>query len=55
MRCHETDYEIIGSDSVWLQGLPFSRMADRVIADSHSGGKGEGSVRGGIGNLPDGD
>ena len=47
-----------GSGTVWLQSLPFSRLADRVIASApRSGGssKGEGSVLGGIGRLLDGD
>ena len=40
-----------GSGTVWLQSLPFSRLADRVIASApRSGGssKGEGSVLGGL-------
>lgn len=44
-----------GSGTVWLQSLPFSRLADRIYAASRAGGKGkgEGSVLGniGIGNL----
>jgi uncharacterized protein (AIM24 family) len=47
-----------GTGTVWLQSLPFSRMADRIIAAApQSGGddKGEGSVLGGIGRLLDGD
>lgn len=47
-----------GPGKVWLQSLPFSRMADRVIASArHIGGqsKGEGSLLGGLGNLLDGD
>jgi len=44
-----------GHGTVYLQSLPFSRMADRIIANSGSGGKGEGSVLGGLGNLLDGD
>ena len=44
-----------GHGTVWLQSLPFSRMADRVAANVGSGGKGEGSVLGGLGNLLDGD
>ncbi len=45
-----------GTGSVWIQSLPFSRLADRVIeqAPSHGGGdQGEGSVLGGIGRLLD--
>ena len=47
-----------GSGIVWLQSLPFSRLADRIIASApRMGGsaKGEGSVLGGIGRLLDGD
>ncbi len=46
-----------GTGKVWLQSLPFSRMADRIIehAPSHGGDdQGEGSVLGGIGRLIDG-
>ncbi len=46
-----------GTGSVWIQSLPFSRLADRVLehAPSHGGGsKGEGSALGGIGRLIDG-
>ncbi len=47
-----------GPSKVWLQSLPFSRMADRIFAAARKGGgkrKGEGSVLGGLGNLLDGD
>ncbi|MDC0363346.1 TIGR00266 family protein [Opitutales bacterium] len=47
-----------GHGRVWLQSLPFSRLADRVIqsAPSFQGkDKGEGSVLGGLGRLVDGD
>jgi uncharacterized protein (TIGR00266 family) len=47
-----------GPGRVWLQSLPFSRLADRVISASPKAGgrqKGEGSLLGGIGNLLDGD
>ena len=47
-----------GSGRVWLQSLPFSRLADRIIMNAPgSGGRsqGEGSVLGGIGRLLDGD
>ncbi|MDX8405658.1 MAG: TIGR00266 family protein [Mariprofundus sp.] len=46
-----------GHGKVWLQSLPFSRMADRIIASAPSSGgssKGEGSVLGGIGRMVDG-
>lgn len=47
---------LTGPGKVWIQSLPFSRLADRVM--SHAGGYGrkdEGSVLGGLGNLIDGD
>ncbi len=46
-----------GPGYVWLQSLPFSRLADRVISASSrgGGGKDEGSVLGGLGRLLDGD
>jgi uncharacterized protein (TIGR00266 family) len=50
--------KIQGPGTVWLQSLPFSRLAERVIASAPSmGGKrrGEGSILGGIGDLLDGD
>jgi len=49
---------LTGPGKVWLQSLPFSRMARRVIAaapQTGKGGKGEGSVLGAIGGLLDGD
>ncbi len=47
-----------GTGTVYLQSLPFSRLADRIIAHAprHGGSsKGEGSVLGGLGRLIDGD
>lgn len=47
-----------GRGTVYLQSLPFSRMADRVLAHAPragGGSKGEGSVLGGLGRLLDGD
>lgn len=47
-----------GPGRIWLQSLPFSRMADRILAASpRGGGKGreEGSMLGGLGRLIDGD
>jgi uncharacterized protein (TIGR00266 family) len=45
-----------GPGKIWLQSLPFSRMADRIVAASRTGGRKEqGSVLGGLGNLLDGD
>lgn len=47
-----------GPGTVWVQSLPFSRLADRVVsASKHYGrkSKGEGSVLGGLGDVLDGD
>lgn len=47
-----------GPGRVWLQSLPFSRLADRIIAASpRAGGRqtGEGSILGGLGSLIGGD
>jgi len=47
-----------GHGSVYLQSLPFSRLADRIIQHAPSVGgtsKGEGSVLGGLGRMLDGD
>jgi len=47
-----------GTGTVWLQSLPFSRLADRVLAAAPAAGGsrvGEGSVLGGLGGLLDGD
>jgi len=49
---------LTGPGRVWLQSLPFSRMADRIYkAAPSAGGKrvGEGSILGGLGGLLDGD
>lgn len=43
-----------GHGTVWLQSLPFSRLADRIIASAPRAGgasKGEGSVLGGLGRM----
>jgi len=39
-----------GPGTVYLQSLPFSRLANRIIGAS-GGGKGEGSVLGGLGDM----
>ena len=47
-----------GPGTVYIQSLPFSRLAGRVLASApRSGGKskGEGSILGGLGDLLDGD
>ena len=46
-----------GPGHVWIQSLPFSRLADNIVSSAPSeGGKrrGEGSILGGLGNLLDG-
>jgi uncharacterized protein (TIGR00266 family) len=43
-----------GTGRVWLQSLPFSRLADRILLHAPAAGgssKGEGSVLGGIGRI----
>lgn len=40
-----------GPGTVWVQSLPFTRLAGRVLANVGPGGKGEGSVIGGLSNL----
>lgn len=47
-----------GPGTVWLQTLPFSRLADRIFAAAPSRGghsSEEGSILGGIGRILDGD
>ncbi|MEM8523195.1 MAG: TIGR00266 family protein [Bacteroidota bacterium] len=45
-----------GPGTVWIQSLPFARLAGRVLANAGpAGGKGEGSILGGLGDLLDGD
>ena len=47
-----------GPGKIWLQSLPLSRMANRIVSavpGGLRGGKEEGSVLGGIGRLLDGD
>jgi uncharacterized protein (TIGR00266 family) len=48
---------VMGPGTIWLQSLPFSRLASRIFAAApqRGGSKEEGSVLGGIGNLFDGD
>jgi uncharacterized protein (TIGR00266 family) len=46
-----------GPGRIWLQSLPFSRLADRIVASAPKTGRGgreEGSVLGGLGRLLDG-
>jgi len=47
-----------GPGKVWLQSLPFSRLASRIFAaapQTGGGGREQGSILGGLGNLLDGD
>ncbi len=49
---------LTGPGRVWLQTLPFSRLADRIHAAApRAGGRGreEGSILGGLGRVLDGD
>lgn len=47
-----------GPGKVWLQSLPFSRLAGRIVAAAPRTGRGgreEGSILGGLGRMVDGD
>jgi uncharacterized protein (TIGR00266 family) len=47
-----------GPGRVWLQSLPFSRLAQRIVAaapQTGRGGREEGSLLGGLGRVLDGD
>ena len=47
-----------GPGRIWLQSLPLSRMANRIVSAVPGlmrGGQEEGSLLGGLGNLLDGD
>ncbi|MCB2167964.1 MAG: TIGR00266 family protein [Deltaproteobacteria bacterium] len=46
-----------GPGKIWLQSLPFSRLAGRMLqaAPQRGGSKGEGSILGALGGLIDGD
>jgi uncharacterized protein (TIGR00266 family) len=46
-----------GPGKVWLQSLPFSRLAGRMLqaAPQRGGSRGEGSILGSLGDLIDGD
>ncbi len=47
---------LVGPGDVWLQSLPFVRLADRIHATGGATGKqtGEGSILGGLGKVLDG-
>jgi len=40
---------LTGPGKIWLQSLPFARLARRIVAAGVLGGPGEGSVLGGLG------
>ncbi len=46
---------LTGPGTVWIQSLPISRLASRILSYGTFQKKEEGSVLGGIGNLIDGD
>lgn len=47
---------LTGPGKVWIQSLPISRLASRIISYGGSGGRREeGSILGGLGNMLDGD
>ena len=49
---------LTGPGTVFVQSLPFSRLAGRILAAAPQGGgkdKGEGSILGGLGNMIGGD
>jgi uncharacterized protein (AIM24 family) len=48
---------LTGPGKVWLQSLPFSRLAGRMMQAAYQkgGSKGEGSVLGGLGGIISGD
>ncbi len=50
--------KLTGPGTVWLQSLPFSRLAGRMLSAAPQGGNrqhGEGSILGSLGGLLDGD
>ncbi|MEM7233260.1 MAG: TIGR00266 family protein [Planctomycetota bacterium] len=49
---------LTGPGKVWLQSLPFSRLANRIYKSAPAAGgsrRGEGSILGGLGDMLDGD
>jgi uncharacterized protein (TIGR00266 family) len=44
-----------GPGKVWIQSLPISRLASKMLAYGRGGRREEGSILGGLGNLLDGD
>ncbi len=46
---------LTGPGDIWLQTLPISRLASRILSYGRGSRKEEGSILGGLGNLLDGD
>lgn len=46
---------LTGPGKIWVQSLPFSRLASRILAGAVGRRKEEGSILGGLGNMLDGD
>ena len=46
---------LTGPGSVWIQTLPISRLAGRILQYGVGARKEEGSILGGLGNILDGD
>lgn len=46
---------LTGPGKVWIQTLPISRLASRILSFATTNRKEEGSILGGIGNMLDGD
>lgn len=47
--------KLTGPGKVWIQSLPISRLASRIISYGSGARKEEGSILGGLGNMLDGD
>ncbi len=47
--------QLRGPGKVWIQTLPISRLAGRILQYGTTKGKEQGSILGGLGNLLDGD
>ncbi len=46
---------LTGPGKVWIQSIPISRLAERILRFATSKSREEGSILGGLGNLIDGD
>ena len=47
--------QLRGPGKVWIQTLPISRLASRILQYGTTKNKEQGSILGGLGNLLDGD